>query len=405
MRILHTSDWHLGKTLEGHSRLDEQEKFLEEFEELVEKHEVDLVIIAGDIYDTGNPPAKAEKLLYKTLKKISNEGKRPILVIAGNHDNPDRIVAVSPLAYEHGVILLGTPKSVAEVGDYAGFKIVDAGEGFVELEKGGERSVIIALPYPSERRLNEVFTESLEEEDRRDGYSERIGSIFSKLSEKYREDTVNIAVSHLFVAGGHESDSERPIQLGGGLAVDLSHLPEKAHYIALGHLHRNQRMGSNTNIFYSGSPIQYSKSELNHSKCAYVADIKPGGKAVVSEVYFKNYKPIEVFKCNSIPEAIDTCRANTGRDIWAYFEIKTDRVMLQSEIKEMKELLPDIIEIKPIFEGQEEEEAAFSDIREKGMTEMFKEFYKKQRGAEITSELLDLFLNITKEEGEDDETN
>ena len=93
MRILHTADWHLGKNLEGHSRLDEQEQFLNNFIDIVKLNNIDMVIIAGDIYDSSNPPARAEKLFYDTLKKISNNGETLTLVISGNHDNPERLIA------------------------------------------------------------------------------------------------------------------------------------------------------------------------------------------------------------------------------------------------------------------------------------------------------------------------
>ena len=95
MRILHTSDWHLGKTLEQYSRLEEQEEFLKEFIEIVKDNDIDLVLIAGDIYDNGNPPAKAEKMFYSTISEITSSGKTAVLVIAGNHDNPERLVAAS----------------------------------------------------------------------------------------------------------------------------------------------------------------------------------------------------------------------------------------------------------------------------------------------------------------------
>ena len=86
MRILHTGDWHLGKNLEGASRMDEQELFLKDFIDIVEDNEIDLVIIAGDVYDSSNPPARAEKMFYDTLKKLSKNGERVTLIIAGNHD-------------------------------------------------------------------------------------------------------------------------------------------------------------------------------------------------------------------------------------------------------------------------------------------------------------------------------
>ncbi len=403
MRILHTADWHLGKSLEGNSRLDEQEKFLEDFVNIVDENDVDLVIIAGDIYDTGNPPARAEKLFYSTLKKISNGGKRAVLVIAGNHDNPERLIAAGPLADDHGIILLGTPKDVAEKGHYGDLLINDSGEGYIEIEMRGEKAVIIALPYPSEKRLNEIFTESTDEEERQISYSEKVAQIFASLSSKYREDTINIAVSHLFVAGGKESDSERPIQLGGSMAVDVSALPDKAQYIALGHLHKPQIVSERSNIYYAGSPIQYSKSEIGYSKCCFIVDIKAGQEPDIRQVLFKNYKPIEVFKCSSIEDAIETCRQNKDRDIWAYIEIETDRTLTQSEIKEMKELLPDIVEIIPKIEGMDKEDEGL-DMRERSMEELFRDFYMEKTGTELSGELMDLFLDITKEEGGDDET-
>ena len=103
MRLIHTADWHLGKHIEGHSRLEEQELFLEDFLDIVKERDADVVLIAGDIYDSSNPPAKAEQLFYDTLKKISEGGRRLTIVIAGNHDNPERLVSATPLAMEHGI--------------------------------------------------------------------------------------------------------------------------------------------------------------------------------------------------------------------------------------------------------------------------------------------------------------
>lgn len=404
MKILHTSDWHLGKNLEGFSRLDEQEQFLEELIEKIEENNIDLVIIAGDIYDNGNPPARAENLFYNALKRIAKGGKRAVLVIAGNHDNPERLVAASPLAYEHGVILLGTPKSCALTGSFGGFEIVEAGEGYVEISIGDEKAVVITLAYPSEKRLNELLSTDLEEAERRRSYSERVGEIFEKLSEKYREDTINLAVSHIFVAGGETTDSERPIQLGGSLTVDASVLPEKAQYIALGHLHRPQRVkAAKSKVYYAGSPIQYSKSEIGYSKCAYIVEVKTGEEAQVQEVFFRNYKPIEVWKCDGVEEAIERCRENSERNIWVYLEIKTDNYITQEQIKQMKELKKDIIEILPVIEGMEEAAVDYEDFREKSMAELFKEFYMKERKVQPSSEVMELFLNIVMEGEEENE--
>ena len=135
MRILHTADWHLGKNLEGQSRMDEQEQFLNDFVKIVNDNNIDLIMIAGDVYDNSNPPARAEKMFYDTLKRLSGNGERLTLVISGNHDNPDRLVAAGPLAREHGIIMVGTPKTVVSCGEYGNHKVIESGEGFIEVDR------------------------------------------------------------------------------------------------------------------------------------------------------------------------------------------------------------------------------------------------------------------------------
>lgn len=403
MRILHTSDWHLGKNLEGASRMDEQEMFLKDFRQLVEEKEIDLVIIAGDIYDSSNPPARAERMFYKALKDITEDGKRMVLIIAGNHDNPERLVAANPLAYEQGVIMLDTPKSVATVGACGRHKIVDSGEGYLEIDINGERAVIIAIPYPSEKRLNEVLYENLEEKERQKSYEDRMVQLFNSLGQKYRDDTINILVSHLFVVGGQECDSERNIQLGGSLAIRSFIFPEKAQYVALGHLHKPQTMKKESPIVkYSGSPLQYSKSEIGYTKGAYIVEVFSGEKPKVEPIYFKSYKPIEVWKCNSIEEAINKCSEDSEKDVWVYMEIKTDRYLSEEDIKKMKSLKKDILEIRPIIKDSEEDEENLENYREKGFEELFVDFYKKEREVEPSDEVVELFLKIVSEEEEEE---
>ncbi|MBU5307572.1 exonuclease subunit SbcD [Clostridioides mangenotii] len=398
MRFIHTSDWHLGKTLEGHSRIEEQEKFCEDFIKLVEEKNIDLVIIAGDIYDTYNPPAQAERLFYKTVSKLADNGRRCVFIISGNHDNPERLSAAIPLAHDQGIIILGKPNSSTNKRKYEKFEITEAKEGCTKLNISGEQVVIVSLPYPSEKRLNEVIKDNESEEKRQISYSKKVGEIFTELEQNFGDDTVNIAVSHIFVVGGESSDSERPIQLGGSLLVDKRDLPEKADYIALGHLHKPQKASEYYNAYYSGSPLQYSKDERAYAKGANIVDVKAGKEPVIEKVYFNNYKPIEVFKCNGIDEAIRICEDNRDRDMWSFFEITTDEVIAQSDLKTMKEFLKDIIEIKPIINTIVTNEEI--DLKEKSMGELFKEFYVFSKGVEPKGELMDLFLDIINEEGE-----
>lgn len=403
MKFIHTSDWHIGKNLEGHSRLEEQEKFCDDFVKIVEENNIDMVIIAGDVYDTSNPPAGAETLFYKTICRLADDGNRCVLVIAGNHDNPERLSAVSPLAKEQGIIILGYPLSSTTESKYKGFEITEAGRGYLKLKIGGEKATIITLPYPSEKRLNDAIRNVDYENELQKNYSNKVGDIFRKLEENFEEDSINIAVSHLFVSGGDPSDSERQIQLGGSLVVDKHDLPQKAQYTALGHLHKPQKASERLNVYYSGSPLQYSVKERIYAKGANIVEIHANETPVVEQVYFNNYKPIEVFKCDGIEEALKVCEENKDRDIWSYFEIKTDEVISQENIKKMKEYLKDIIEIKPIITSHYEEENI--DLKEKSMAQLFNDFYKFKEKCEPRGELMDLFLNIVSEEGEENETN
>lgn len=406
MRLLHTGDWHLGKNLEGQSRMDEQEQFLNDFVKIVEENNIDLIIIAGDVYDTANPPARAERMFYDTLKKVSRNGERLTLVIAGNHDNPERLVAAGPLAMEHGIIMSGTPKTVIQCGEYGQHKVINSGEGFIEVEINNEKAVILTVSYPSEKRLNEVlYGEMDSDEDRVKTYGERIKSLFDSLEKNYRSDTINLVVSHLFAMGSEEGGSERSIQLGGSYIVNGSCFPKEAQYIALGHVHKPQIVpGTNKKARYSGSPLHYNKKEINITKKCFIIDVKANEECVVNEIELKIYKPIEIWKCESISDAIDKCEENKDRNCWVYLEVKCDRYIREDEIKKMKGIKKDILEIIPKLQSDEEDESAVT-IQEKSFEEIFREFYKKERNIEADDEVVNLLLKLVSEEGDEDEAN
>jgi exonuclease SbcD len=216
MRVLHTSDWHLGRSLEGRSRISEQEQFIDELIDITTQEQIRLVLVAGDVFDTSNPSAEAENLFFDALERLCDGGKRALVVIAGNHDSPERLHAANPLALKHGISLFGFPGEQLLMGTSSGgVRRLKTGPGWAELTLPGaaETAVVYALPYPSESRLNEVFTEKLDDDSQQIAYSERVGQLFAKADGIFRPDTVNLAVAHLFARGGLESESER--QLGG----------------------------------------------------------------------------------------------------------------------------------------------------------------------------------------------
>lgn len=400
MRIIHTADWHLGKNLEGMSRLEEQEAFLKDFVSLVEEHQADLVIIAGDVFDSGNPPSKGEALFYETLKALSRNGERLTVVIAGNHDNPARLVAAGPLAKEHGIIMVGTPKTVVDTGDYGRHQVLRSGEGFIEILVGSEKAVILTVPYPSEKRLNEVLYADAEgDPERLASYTDRLKSLFEGLASEFREDTVNLVVSHLFAMDCEEAGSERSIQLGGSYIVSADCFPPQAQYVALGHVHKPQAVpGTGKKVRYSGSPLHYSRRELSFQKQCLLIEVAPGAEAVIRELPLKVYKPIEVWRCGSIAEALAMAEANSERSCWVYLEIETDVFIREDQIKALRSFKKDILEITPVFSQRADQAAAGPALCERSFTELFREFYLKERRVDPAPELEALLMSIIEEE-------
>ncbi|PWA12845.1 exonuclease sbcCD subunit D [Pueribacillus theae] len=380
MRILHTADWHFGKTLEGRSRHAEQEQFIDELCEIAQSENIDVILIAGDVYDTVNPPAASEQLFYDSLARLADYGKRKVIVIAGNHDNPERLAAATPIAIKHGITLIGTP-------------IMQAVTAYVE--KTGEVLKVAALPYPSESRLKELLTESQAEEVLQQVYQERVGHLFNKLCSGFSNDSVNILTSHLFVAGGRESDSERPIQVGGAYTIHPSFFPETAQYVALGHLHRPQYIRSaKTTARYAGSPLAYSFSEAGQAKSVTIIEVKPGAAALVEEVFLNSGKSLVEWKASSIPEIYKWLDERRDHNCWVNVEIASDGMIAMEDIQSIRKAHDGIVHIRPIYRTSREEmdEPHFSTLP---IDELFTRFYERQTGgAKPEEELVKLFFEL-----------
>jgi exonuclease SbcD len=382
---LHTADWHLGKTLEGRSRLPEQAQFLAELSEIVKEEKVDVILMAGDVYDTVNPPAQAEVLLYESLQQLSNKGKRPVAVIAGNHDNPDRLSASQPLATTQHISLLGYPTMDIQT---------------IYIPTTDETLKLASLPYPSESRLNEVLSEQFEEKLIRDHYDARIRQFFDKMCGQFTSESVNIAMSHLFVAGGSSTDSERPIEVGGAFTVAAESLPHQAQYVALGHLHRPQTIKrAKTQARYSGSPLAYSFSEAGYAKSVTIIDAEPGKGVSTKEVFLSSGKPLVKWKAKEgMQQVFSWLDEKKDANAWIDLEIHVTHALSMEEIHRIRKLHEGILHIRPIFpEMVEELDTVKMDSMPIG--ELFVKFYEKQSGgAQPEEELVRLFLSLLNDD-------
>ncbi|HEX3046788.1 MAG TPA: exonuclease subunit SbcD [Bacillota bacterium] len=405
MRILHTSDWHLGRTLEGRPRLPEQEQFIDELIDIVQGEDVKLILIAGDVYDTYNPPADAEKLFFDAMERLSDGGKRAVVAIAGNHDSPERLQAANPLAVKHGISLLGYPGEHLPVTKAsAGVQRISSGPGWLELQITGceERVMVYALPYPSESRLNEVLTENLEEEMQQIAYSERIGRLFGAADQIFRPDTVNVALAHLFAFGGVECESER--QLGGALAVSPQEMPKMAQYIALGHLHRPQQLHHTpAPCRYSGSPLSFSFSEADQQKEVVIVDAKPGDIAQVRSINLNSGRILKRWRAGNIEEARNWCARPENQNYWVEMELMADGPLEINQLMELRKLHSGLVTIRPIF-PELNETADGRRLSEMTLVERFNLFFEREYGIAPSEDLIQYFLEMVNHSGEADDS-
>ncbi len=197
MKILHTADWHLGKRLDRFSRLEEQILVMEEIIGIADEENADLILVAGDLFDAFNPGVEAVELFYKTLKRLSKNGQRPVIAISGNHDSPNLINAPDPLARECGIILIGHPKTVIQPFGTEYFSILNSREGFIEMKINTIDFPVRILhtPYANEIRLKEYFGENKEEE-----INKVLAHTWNELAEQFCDDAgVNLLTAHLYM--------------------------------------------------------------------------------------------------------------------------------------------------------------------------------------------------------------
>ncbi len=270
MKILHTADLHLGKRLNKASRLCEQYEVLREIASVCDSEDVDVILIAGDIFDATVPPSDAENLFYRAILTLSERG-RAVIALAGNHDDERRMCAAKPLAELQGIVLAGEldysalgeqtfsepvpPASLLEVAAAADYlnkqRITLKGRfGGITVFKGEEKTNIALVPYPSEARLRRWT-----EQDYTKPYAERVQSALEKACEFF-DDGYNILCTHLFLT---RAQNQEP--LGGLMALPCDILPASADYVALGHVHKRMQASKKPFALYSGSPLQYAYDE------------------------------------------------------------------------------------------------------------------------------------------------
>ena len=405
-KILHTADWHLGKKLDSFSRLEEQIEVMDEICSIANEQNVDMVIVAGDLFDTFNPPVEAIELFYKTLKRLSANGKRPVIAIAGNHDSPDRIDAPNPLAKECGIIFIGNPDSVLtpfKLED--GFEITKVDGNFLEIKHPNHSFPIriIATPYANELRLKTY----LGTEKKDDALNALLKNKWQDYADNYCDEKgVNILTSHLYMLkrGGEileEPEDEKPLKVGNAEVIYTDCIPSQIQYTALGHLHSYQAVGGHENpVVYSSSPLAYSFAEVGREKKVVVIEAEPDKKVVVSPIGLKKGRELHRKKFDIIEDAVTWLQDNPYTLV--ELTLVSDQFLTNDELKKIHDSHDGIIHIIPVIRQEDMGKQTENQVNlDQNMEGLFIDYFKsKEKGQEPNEELMALFYEVLNTQSE-----
>lgn len=332
MRILHTSDWHLGRKFGDHSLLDDQIEFLDWLVEVVAQRSVDLVAIAGDIYDRTAPSSDVVGLFSDFLRRLLAMNVK-VVAIAGNHDNAMRFDSFDGMTEPSGALLRGGFRCSSDVLLWK-FDDVDL--------------AILAVPFLDPRLAPESTGTRLTHED-------VLAAALTSGRQKIPEGARSLVLSHSFVQGGKISDSERELSVGTAGMVS-SEIFEGFDYVALGHLHRPQTVGEG--VCYSGSPLAYSFSETS-KKSVSLVELDPNGLVGVEQIEVEVGQGVQ----SLIGEIEELCDGPTS-DLWTRVELTDSRAVLDAK-RRLKPRFPRIVEVARSIDRPDDTETRLtvSEIR------------------------------------------
>jgi len=409
LKILHTADWHLGKRLQEFSRLEEQKEVLEEIIGIAENEKVDLVVLAGDIFDAFNPSHEAVELLYRTLRRLSNNGLRPIIAISGNHDSTQFVAAPDPLARELGILFYTKFDQTISCGLLeSGVEIIKSKPGFVELKLPAHDFPIrvILAPYANELLLKTYLGEENREEELRKILQEN----WKNLADQYcDEQGVNLFLGHFFFMKEGEKpeaepESERPIlHVGGTQALYTRNLPSQIQYAALGHLHRYHTCDIQPcPVVYSSSPLAYSFSEVDQKKRVVLIKAEPGQPVTYEPIPLEKGRPLCKKKFDNLPEALQWLEKNP----YCFVEITyiTEEAITSSTRRSIMKAHDGIISLIPQLTNNQDETEQGLNVEDlnQDMETLFNRYYQSAKGIAPNNEILMLFKEVISQNDQHD---
>jgi exonuclease SbcD len=386
MKFLHTSDWHVGRTIRNRSRADEHQAVFAEIIDIARQEQVDAVLVTGDIFHERRPPLEAEELVAQTLAELAR-AQIPSIVIPGNHDDPSRLRTLKPLGD------LVRVHVVSDFSENLATQIIQ-----IAGRDGKEKALVGCLPYLHPHWvLSTAEGIGTSEDIRLSTYQSKVQDYFRALEETLQRldrQAVSIVLAHTHIAecefgGGEWRSSVFPINAG--------FLPAQVHYVALGHLHKPQAVpGAKAQARYAGSILQMDFGEREQKKSVCLIEAHPGKPATVSPIELSKGKWL--LRRSGTAEAI-LAQAHDFTDAWVEVVLQPDK--RTAELVDQIRALPGVISLRfdepqAILTGNGESEKR--RIGDRAATELFSDYYKTKRKVEPDPELVALFDRLYREE-------
>lgn len=393
MKIIHTSDWHIGKIVNEFSMIEDQKYILNKLIELIEIEDPKVLLIAGDIYDRSIPPVEAVELLNETLNKLIIEKNIKVLAISGNHDGGERLSFGGSILEKQGLYIAGRDEELYKK---------------VTIEDENKNINFYLVPYK-----DPALTRKILEDKEIKSHNDAMISVVNKIKKELNKKEKNILVGHGYitmkrkdaikelenkyeVAELETSESERPLSIGGTDLID-GNIFEDFDYVALGHLHGRQKVGREA-MRYSGSLLKYSFSEVNQKKGVYILDINKENNIDIDFKPMKPLRDLRIIKGN-IEDLLEEGRnIKEGKNDYIQ-AILTDDGELINPMEKLKSVYPNtmLITRERKKEITEDKTSAKGEYKKKSKLELFKEFYDDLGNGDYTKEKEEVLINTINE--------
>ncbi|AGQ96574.1 TPA: exonuclease SbcCD subunit D [Vibrio parahaemolyticus] len=373
MKFIHTSDWHLGRQFHNVSLLEDQQAVLEQLIQYIENNPVDAVIVAGDVYDRSVPPTIAIELLNRVVKRICGELNTPMILISGNHDGAERLGFGSEQMKRSGLHIISN--------------FEDMLTPVVIETKAAGHVAFYGMPYNDPEQVRYVYKEPVSTHD------EAHKLLAEKITEQFQSEHRNILISHCFVDGAIESESERPLSIGGSDRVSHEHFLN-FDYVALGHLHQPQKKGEEY-IRYSGSLMKYSFGEQNQKKGFTLVEIGKDGFIGAEHIELTAPHEMRIVE-GELEQILEWGKTDPKNEDYLLVRLM-DKHAILNPMEKLRTVYPNVLHLeKPgMLIGVEQEMAQAKLARSE--IDMFKDFFAEAQDSELSNEQEQAISNIIKQ--------